>query len=372
MNYKHILSAFVAEPWAMQPEKLDALCRFVEFKANGGMYSAEELAARGYTKKSVEPQKSAGSIAIIPVYGVLAQRMNLMSEMSGGISYQVLSAQLHAALADDEVSHVVLDIDSPGGGVPGAQELVSEILALRGGDKKIIAQVNSLAASAAYWIASACDEINVTPSGRAGSIGVYTVHEDLSAMLEKAGVKLTYISAGKYKVEGNETEPLSPEAKKFIQANVDASYKAFVDGVAAGRGVTAEYVEDNFGQGRVFGAADLVKRGMANRVATLNETLVALGADDSSPTAHISVANMARKDSAALLATKMRAGETVTKREFENGLKGLLGCSNAEAERAARLYLKDGQGDPDNAGNAAALAAIERVLADAKTFPLSK
>jgi signal peptide peptidase SppA len=371
MNYKHILSAFIAEPWAMQPEKLDTLCRFVEFKANGGVYSAEELAARGYTKKSVESQKNAGSVAIIPVYGVLAQRMNLMSELSGGTSYQMLSAQLNAALTDDEVSSVVLDIDSPGGGVPGAQELASEILALRGGDKKIIAQVNSLAASAAYWIAASADEINVTPSGRAGSIGVYTVHEDISEMLAKEGVKLTYISAGKYKVEGNETEPLSADTKKFIQANVDASYAAFVDGVAAGRGVTSEYVEDNFGQGRVFGAKQLVKRGMANRVATLNETLAALGADVSAPTAHISVANMARKDAAATLATKIRAGEPITKREFENGIKGLVGCSNAEAERAARLYLKDGQGDPDDAGNVAALAAIDRVLAEAKTFPLS-
>lgn len=369
MNYKHILSAFVAEPWAMQPEKLDALCRFVEFKANGGMYSAEELAARGYTKSTPDKPEKGGSVAVIPVYGVLSQRMNLMAEMSGGTSYQILSAQLHAALVDDEVSHVVLDIDSPGGGVPGAQELVSEIFALRGGDKKIIAQVNSLAASAAYWIASAADEIVVTPSGRGGSIGVYTVHEDISGMLEKDGVKLTYISAGKYKVEGNEAEPLSDEAKKFIQSGVDQSYKAFVGGVAEGRGVTTEYVEDNFGQGRVFGAKELVKRGMADRIGTLSETLAALGADITpSGVSRVKTKNMARKGDADVLAAKIKAGEPITKREFENGLKGLVGCSNAEAERAARLYLKDGQGDPDDAGKTAALAAIERVLAEAKAF----
>lgn len=373
MNYKHILSTFVAEPWAMQPEKLDALCRFVEFKANGGTYTVEELAARGYQKTPADSPENSGSVAVIPVYGVLAQRMNLMSALSGGTSYQMLSAQLQSALADSNVSHVVLDIDSPGGAVPGAQELASEILALRGGDKKIVAQVNALAASAAYWIAAACDEIVATPSGRAGSIGVYAVHEDVSQMLEKEGVKLTYISAGKYKTEGNPSEPLSDDAKKFLQASVNQSYNAFVDGVAAGRGVTSEYVQDNFGQGRVFGAQDLVKRGMADRVATLNDTLAALGADTSGPVARIKTGNMARKGDAETLATKMRAGEPITKREFENGLKGLVGCSNAEAERAARLYLKDGQGDPDGDAEAAALAArLDAVIAAANSFSVNR
>lgn len=369
MNYRHVLSAFAAEPWAMQPEKLDALCRFIEFKANGGEYSAEEVAARVGSKREPQNQAATGSaVAVIPVYGVLAQRMNLMSEISGGMSYQLLGQQIAAALASDEVAHVVLDIDSPGGAVPGAQELVSEILALRGGDKKIIAQVNALAASAAYWIASAADEIVVTHSGRAGSIGVYTVHEDISEMLKKEGVKLTYISAGKYKVEGNETEPLSNAAKKQIQSGVDRSYQAFVDGVAQGRGVSSSFVEDNFGQGRVFGAEELVKRGMADSVGTLQETLARLGAD-TTPDAvkKIKIANASRAEAATLMAAKIRAGEPITKREFENGLKGLVGCSNAEAERAARLYLKDGQGEPDDGGKAA-LAAIERVLAEAKTF----
>lgn len=369
MNYKHILSAFVAEPWAMQPEKLDALCRFIEFKANGGEYSAEEVAARMSGASPSGSASRAGAVAVIPVYGVLSQRMNLMSAMSGGTSYQMLSAQLNDALADDNVSHIVLDIDSPGGSVPGAQEFVSELLALRGGDKKIVAQVNALAASAAYWIASCCDEIVATPSARAGSIGVYTVHEDVSQMLEKEGVNLTYISAGKYKVEGNPTEPLSDEAKKFIQSSVNQSYDAFVGGVAAGRGVTPEYVEDNFGQGRVFGAADLVKRGMADRVGTLNETLAALGADTSGPVVRIQSANMARREDAMNFAAQLKHGGRLTKREIENGLKGLLGCSNAEAERAVRLFFKDGQGDPDSAGNSAALAAIDRVIAEANAFP---
>jgi len=70
--------------------------------------------------------------------------------------------------------------------------------------------VNSLCASAAYWIASQADEVVSTPGGLTGSIGVYTVHEDLSAASEAAGVKVTYISAGKYKTESQPFQPPRP------------------------------------------------------------------------------------------------------------------------------------------------------------------
>lgn len=374
MDYKHILTAFAAEAWAMQPEKLDALCRFVAFKANGGEFSAEEVAARvGPRSRKAEDVPTGGGIAVIPVHGVLSQRMNMMSDISGGTSYQLLSRHIHEAVASDDVAHVVLDIDSPGGAVSGAQELVSEIMALRGGEKRIIAQVNSLAASAAYWIAAACDEIVVTPSGRAGSIGVYTVHEDVSEMLSKEGVKLTYISAGKYKVEGNPSEPLGEDAQKHIQSGVNDSYRAFVDGVAAGRGVDSSYVEDNFGQGRVYGAKELMKRGMVDEVRSLADTLKRLGAaTEPSAISRVKVANASKAQEAASLVFKMRDGKPVTLREFEHGLRGLTGLSKSEAERAARLYFKDGQGEPDvDAEKAAWAAKLDDVLAAARAFNIN-
>ncbi|WP_312469387.1 signal peptide peptidase SppA [Brucella sp.] len=371
MKYQNILSAFAAEPWAIAPEKLEAMTAFLLFKAEGGNFSPDEVAARISNKRANELAKTEGATAVIPVYGVLAQRMDLMSEISGGVSYQSLKRSIHEALANDDVKAVVLDIDSPGGAVPGTDELASEIRALRGGDKPIIAQVNSLAASAAYWIASAADEIVVTPSGRAGSIGVYTSHDDVSAYLEKNGVKRTYISAGKYKVEGNEVEPLGEDARQFIQDRVDYSYRRFVEAVAEGRGVTKSKVEEGFGQGRVFFAQELLDRGMADRIATLDETLARYGSDATpQPIRRIKAANTARAQDADTLIAKIRAGEEVSKREFENGLKGLVGCSNSEAERAARLYLKSDQGEPDVDADAAVSAALDQLIAETKSFKI--
>lgn len=371
MKFENLISAFCAEPWAIQREKLGMLADIIVARAEGEKLFSTELAAEISDARAKEIAEIDGSVAVIPVYGVLSAKMDMMSAMSGGTSYAGIKKALHSALSNDDVKAIVLDIDSPGGSVPGTDELASELRALRGGEKPIIAQVNSLAASAAYWIAASADEIVVTPSGRAGSIGVYTAHDDISAALEKRGIKRTYISAGKHKVEGNETEPLGKDTLAHIQDSVNRSYNRFVAAVAEGRGTTVGKVEDGYGQGRVFYAEALMDRGMVDRVATLDETLARFGAETQSPVVRrIKARNQARAQDAQTLGAKMRAGEPITKREFEHGLKGLLGLSNNEAERAARLYLKDDQGEPDV--DADTLAALDRLLASARSFPLVK
>lgn len=371
MRFEHLLDAFTADPWAIQREKLGVLADILVARAEGDKLFSTEFAATVSEARAKEIAETDGKVAVIPIYGVLANKMDAFSAMSGGTSYAGIRKALHSALSNEDVKAVVFDIDSPGGSVPGTEELSNEIRSLRGGEKPIIAQVNSLAASAAYWLAASADEIVVTPSGRAGSIGVYTAHDDVSAALEKRGIKRTYISAGKHKVEGNETEPLGKEALAHIQHGVNHSYARFIAAVAEGRGTTVGKVEDGYGQGRVLYADSLMDRGMVDRVATLNETLERFGADTQPAyVRRVKAQNQARADAAHMLAAKMAAGEEITIREFEHGIRGLMGLTGAEAERAARLYLKKDQGEPDV--DADTLAALDRVLAAARTFPLTK
>jgi signal peptide peptidase SppA len=175
----------------------------------------------------------------------------------------------------------VLDIDSPGGSIAGITELAAEIRSARGA-KPIVAVANTLAASAAYWLGSQADQFVVTPSGHVGSIGVYAVHQDVSKMLDEAGVKMTIVSAGPHKTEGNEFEPLTDEARAEIQARVDASYDQFVEDVAAGRNVPVATVRADFGGGRVLTARDALKAGMVDRVETLAQTIQRVGRSASS------------------------------------------------------------------------------------------
>lgn len=369
MKFENLMAAFEAEIWAIQREKLGMLADIIVARAEGEKLVSTEMAAAISDARAREVASVDGKVAIVPVYGVLSQKMDMFSAMSGGTSYAGIKKALHSALSNEDVKAVVLDIDSPGGSVPGTEELSREIRALRGGEKPIIAQVNSIAASAAYWIAASADEIVVTPSGRAGSIGVYTAHDDVSEALAKRGVKRTYISSTPEKVEGNETAPLSKETLAHIQDGVDRSYRAFVSAVAEGRGTSPGKVEDGYGRGRVFYAEALMDRGMVDRIATIEETVARYGGQSEPDTVRrIKAANQAKAEAAETLCAKIAAGDKITVREWENGLKGLVGLSNSEAERAARLYFKEGQGDPDEGAEAAALAAVNRLIAEAKSF----
>jgi ClpP class serine protease len=111
------------------------------------------------------------------------------------------------------------------------------------------------------------------PSAQLGSIGVYRIHNDLSAALSEMGIKRTYIKQGKFKVDGNETEPLSDETRARLQGMVDHTYDAFVGDIAKGRGVSAAAVRSGFGQGALVDADDALALGMIDRIATLDETL---------------------------------------------------------------------------------------------------
>jgi signal peptide peptidase SppA len=156
--------------------------------------------------------------------------------------------------------------------VYGVEELAAEIYQARG-QKPVVAVANSLAASASYWIAASADELVVTPSGEVGSIGVFAMHEDMSGLMEQMGVRVSLISAGKHKTETNPFEPLTDEARAALQEQVDGYYEMFVRAVARGRGVGVADVRGGFGEGRLVGAKEAVRLGMADRVETMEQTI---------------------------------------------------------------------------------------------------
>jgi signal peptide peptidase SppA len=271
-------------------------------------FSAEEIEARvGGRESSRAPRKSSG-VAILPVYGVISNRMSAMNDMSGGTSVEKLTAQFRDAMNDPSVGTIVLDIDSPGGSVAGLPELADEIYAARS-SKRIVAQVNPLAASAAYWLAASASEIAMTPSGQAGSIGVFTTHEDVSKMLEEKGIKVTTIAAGRYKTEGAPHEPLGDEAKAHLQDRVNQYYDMFVGAVGRGRGVSAAAVKSGFGQGRTLSAKDALAGGMVDRVATLDQTLSAIVGQA------VSVTTVRAESSAVQVPSAEADGETTASAE---------------------------------------------------------
>jgi signal peptide peptidase SppA len=274
MRPSYVLQAFVETPWAILPHKLAILEEIVTRHAAGEKLDAEEVQSRIHGAKR-PAERRAGSVAVLPLFGTIFPRANLMTDVSGATSAERFGAQFDELVSDPEIGAIILDVDSPGGQVNGIEELSRKIYQARG-RKPIVAVANHTMASAAYWIGTAADEVVVTPSGEVGSIGVFAVHKDLSKAYEMEGIKISMISRGKYKTEGNPYEPLAEEARAAIQVRVDESYAAFVETVARNRGVKPSAVRNGFGEGRVVGARQAVELGMADRIGTLEETIARL------------------------------------------------------------------------------------------------
>lgn len=272
MLYERIARYVSQNLWAITSEKMADLLSVLAYRAAGHEFTPEEIQGRiGAVSRDGATQ--GGGVAVIPIRGVIAHRMGGMDESSGGMSTERIGAMLDQVAADPNIRTIAYDVDSPGGTVPGVQELAAKMFALRGTGKRQIAQVNSMACSAAYWLASQCDEIVCLPSGTAGSIGVFCAHEDMSAALEKEGIRVTLISAGKHKVAGNPFEPLSDDERAVVQARVDTAYAQFVKDVARGRGTTPAAVRSGYGEGRALDAKDAKASGLVDRIGTMEETM---------------------------------------------------------------------------------------------------
>lgn len=232
----------------------------------------------------VDNDDETPSPGIIPLYGLITPHGSFLSMLFGlgGGGLETFRRQLDEAVNDPSVSHIILDVDSPGGLIDLVPETAKEVRDARD-VKPITAVANTDACSAAYWIAAQATDVVVTPSGQIASIGVYQMHRDISAAQEQLGIKTTLISAGKYKVEGNAYEPLSPDARKAKQAVVDEIYSWFVTDVAAGRNVPETSVRNGFGQGRVLLATTAVAESVADRVATLEQVIDAVSPGATAP-----------------------------------------------------------------------------------------
>lgn len=274
-KYSRILRAITEQPWAIRRATLDTICEVVSARAAGAKLSRAEIQAKVGAAAARPTKQVVNTVAVLPVCGVLAQKMNMFAEISGGTSYQQLRDSFREFRDDPQVKAIVFEFDSPGGEVFGLQELAEEIFEARD-VKRMVAVVNPFCASAALYLAAACHEIVVTPSGQVGSIGCIVVHSDYSKQNEMIGFAPTYITSSPYKAEANEDAPLSDEARTSLQAMVDEYGQQFEKFVAKGRNVPLSKVRSDFGGGRMLMAKDAVKVGLADRVSTLDDVLAKL------------------------------------------------------------------------------------------------
>lgn len=327
MNIPDVLTS----PWAILPEKLLEIQAVYGAHLRGEQIDIAAVEAR-LGKPLINQDQGyhvQDGVAIIPMSGVIGKKMNMMTQISGGASTQLIERDIKAALNDSSVNSILLHIDSPGGTVDGTQNL-ADVVKMAGTHKPVVAFADGVMASAAYWIGSAATEIVASSNTtQVGSIGVVTSHTDTSKAQENAGIKTTEISAGKYKRIASQNAPLSKEGAAMLQDQVDQLYTIFVDAVAENRGTDVETVLEDMADGRVFLAKQAKKRGMIDHVANLETTILNMS------TGVWPMSNQAKTSQEATPVAEVMTIETIKEKYPEIAAALIAEGAKAENERIA-------------------------------------
>jgi signal peptide peptidase SppA len=269
-NYLHILAALHEHPWAITPQALETMIAIVENRTDLEAVAAKYGRPLENTGGMVEMR---GRTAILAVEGPIFRYANLFTSVSGATSVEGLAVSLNAAVENPLVSQIVLAIDSPGGEVNGINSLADQIRAASS-VKPVIAYVDGVGGSAAYWLASAASSIVADESAFVGSLGVVATQVDRKGAQERQGVKHYEIVSSQS--PHKRPDPGTSEGRAQLQEMVDTMADLFISRVAKFRGVGPDDVISRYGGGKVLGASQALKAGMVDKVQAFEPFLASL------------------------------------------------------------------------------------------------
>jgi protease-4 len=185
-----------------------------------------------------------------------------------------LDAQIRKFGDDSSIKAIILHIDSPGGGAAASQEIYHEVVRVRQEKhKKIIASVESVGASGAYYIASGCDKIYANDASVVGSIGVIMEWTNYGDLMKWVKLKNVVVHAGTLKDAGDPTRDMTPEEQAYFQSLVDNMYGQFVHDVATGRKSTDDKIRP-LATGQVWTGEQALPLGLIDKVGGFRVALI--------------------------------------------------------------------------------------------------
>ena len=175
---------------------------------------------------------------------------------------------------DSDIKAIILHINSPGGGAAASQEIFNEVVRVRREKKKpIIASVESVGASGAYYIASGCDKIYANDASVVGSIGVIMEWTNYGDLMKWVKLKSVVVHAGTLKDAGDPTRDMTPEEQAYFQSLVDNMYGQFVHDVATGRHTSDDKIRP-LATGQVWTGQQAVSLGLIDKIGGFRVALI--------------------------------------------------------------------------------------------------
>ncbi len=212
-------------------------------------------------------------IAVIPIKGVITAQStkNLLVETPSIV--ENVKKQLDQAREDNAVKAVILDVDSPGGGITASDIIYKEIVSFKETTgKKVIVIMRDVAASGAYYISAAADRIIAHPTSVTGSIGVIMPLVNVAPLAEKFGISIASIKSGDMKDIGSPFKEMSDEERKVLRDIVDEMYTRFLQIISDGRNMKIEDVR-KLADGRIFTGSQAVENGLVDQLGYIEDTI---------------------------------------------------------------------------------------------------
>src|SRR5215213_1397464 len=213
----------------------------------------------------------ASRIAVVPVEGTIAPADNTVGGIQPTTTPEGFADALRQAGQDTSVAAVVLEVNSPGGGVTASDEMHQSILDFkRSSSKPVVVSMGDTAASGGYYISTAADRIVANETTLTGSLGVFIPLLNFSEAAQKYGVTQEYIKSGKFKTMGSSWKDLTPEERKIFQSIVSEEYDRFVQVIVEGRGLPEERVRE-IADGRIYSGEQAKELGLVDSFGSLDE-----------------------------------------------------------------------------------------------------
>lgn len=262
------IQLLLTAPWAVLPETLAEMQRIYALHLRGetiDLQAVEASLGRPLANTQQQYEVRPGGVAVLPVSGVMAPKANMMTDISGGVSTQMLARQFASMKTDSRVQSAVIAWDSPGGNVLGIPAAAAALRALAGA-KPTVSVSEGTMASAAYWVGSEANAVFI--EGQTDQIGSLGVYQRLS--WDQQTPNTMELVRGKYKRSSINGEAPTPEMLAYQEGQMDHLYTVLVDSVAAARGVTSAQVLDRMADGRVFIGSQAIAAGLADGFSTVD------------------------------------------------------------------------------------------------------
>lgn len=226
--------------------------------------------AAAYEEEYVSGQ-GPDKIAVVPVEGTIAAADNTVPGTQPPVTPEGLADALQQAEEDPSVAAVVLEVNSPGGGVTASDEMQQSILDFKeSSGKPVVVSMGDVAASGGYYISTAADRIVANETTLTGSLGVIFSLTNISELANEYGVEQEVIKSGEFKDMGSSFRDLTPEEREIFQSIVDESYDEFVEVIAEGRGLPEERVRE-IADGRIYSGEQARELGLVDSFGGLDE-----------------------------------------------------------------------------------------------------